>query len=412
MAAIILRRCGAAVAGTMVLAGSVTAAPGATRVVSTTDSEPAYLPLAVGDVVLWSSVRDGVPHVWEATRGGDGWSVPRSIGAAGDVAVTADSGGGRTLAIIGSVSGAPRLMERTAGGLWDVVATLGSAPLARYVALDVSARGEAVVASVRRVGRSHVRVVVSTSRAAGEWTAAHALGARLPLYEGWTGPQVAVDDAGRATVVWGRTGRVVAAAGVVNGRWAGPRPYGHGVPSVAAAGSRTVVTWVEGLHTVMAAGRGAWGLTPPRAAVRVGAGTAIGETIPAVAADGAAVVAYTPQIGASGPARRYRTRVAAVRGARTGEWGRPTFLSAPLPVTAHPLAPTVAAASASDVLVAWRAGTALRAARTGPDRAWNTPVTLGDAGDDTRAVTATGAAGTWLAWSDSGHAVRVSESGP
>lgn len=384
-------------------------------VVSTPPAQPAYAPVTAGDTVLWSSVMAGVPQAWQARWDGSGWSAPVEAGDPGEFVVTGDAGGGRTLAVVASGAGASataRLVERVGPGPWAQATGAPSPASSRAVAVAVGARGEAVIAWARALDARRARITVAWSRRPGRWSAPTPLGAPVPAYEGWTGPRVALSDDGRATVVWDRAGRVQAAAGVVGGRWAAPRAYGHGTPAVAAAGSRTVVAWVDGLRRVMVAGRGAWGLTPPRVAVQVPRGQAVGEVVPAVAADGTAIVVYTPQTGVTGPARRYRIRVTAVRGLRTGMWGVPAPLSPPLPVTSAPVAPTVAVSSATDAVVAWRTGSEVRSARWSGSAGWTSAEVLGTAGRDTRPVAAPATPGAWVAWTDAKRAVRVATAGP
>lgn len=184
--------------------------------------------------VRWGGAR---PRVMTAGRGDDGtWGAPAllpgSLGA-GEVEVAFDGRGGAVA--VWTRGREVRAARRTTSGEWSAPERLHRTAAGRrgtrpgYLQLAVNHRGRAVVAwetvDDDRDGvyaRSRVQAVVGT--AAGAWTRARRLSTRG--VEGIR-PEVALDRAGRATVVWAdlldRRWRVMAASRAVRETWSDAR---------------------------------------------------------------------------------------------------------------------------------------------------------------------------------------------
>ena len=266
--------CSAGVAFTTALALGVSpsaAAPGWGPVVdltgpgrSTYTSDVAVT--ARGKVLaLWQRGTGRRAHLYTARRRHGGWTGPARVPGTGGVTdAVADFDDSGALVVVWASGRHVLAARRPAGRPWGTPVTLATTPSGSangtypgYLALDVSARGRAVVAwqtidddADTVYARTRVQAVVAGPR--GDWGSVRTLSTRHAAFR----PQVGLDDRGRATVVWseqtGRTGsRVMSASRPVGGGWAATslsrRGTDTGLPSLAVAGSgRLAVAWSYG----------------------------------------------------------------------------------------------------------------------------------------------------------------------
>ena len=268
--------CSAAVAMTTVLAVGAppaVAAPGWGPVVDLTGPGPATY---TSDVAV--SARGRVVAVWQRGTGrrahlfmarrrhGGGWTDPARVpGTRGVTDAVAHFDGSGALVVAWASGRHVLAAQRPTGRGWDTPVSLATTPSGSangtfpgYLALDVNARGRAVVAwqtvdddADGVYARTRVQAVVAGSGS--DWGRVHTLSTRYDAFR----PQVGLDDRGRATVVWseqtGRTGsRVMVASRSVGSPWAAARSLSRrhtdtGIPSLAVAGSgRLAVAWSYG----------------------------------------------------------------------------------------------------------------------------------------------------------------------
>lgn len=367
---------------------------------------PASWAFPAGDTVAWRAASGAT---WAASATAGVWSPPSAVSPRSLAGLA--SGGGSTLVATADVTGnfAFEVREAGAAGAWTVIPGLEGRTAREGLALALNARGEALVAWVERIGSGDLsRVFVAWRRPGQAWSAPKRLGGRYSFGEGDGGVRAALDDSGRGTVVWSPRGRRTAAVGVVFGRWAAPRRYGTGSAKVVAAGNRTLVTWVApDQHAIRAATMGAFRLAPPRTVLTVPAGIFIADVYPAVAADGSAVVAYTPQ-----RVRRTGTTVrrAAITRTPAGAWSRPVPLSAAAPLGFGLPWTTSSVAGDGALTVAWRRAGRVEA-RTGRiGQPWGPVIQLGTGSSAALPLAAPSpAAGARITWVDRSGAVQVAD---
>lgn len=392
------------------LAAALAVVPATAAVTPTTlsgpGSQPASWSIPAGDAVAWTTASG---ETWGATATDGVWSPASAIAPTALFGLAA--GGGSTLALtVDVVTGgfAPEVREAGAGGAWTPVPGLEGRSARGGAAVAVNARGEGLVAWATLADPSgRYRVFVAWRRPGGAWSAPKQLGRKFRMGEGETGLRAALDDAGRGTVTWTSRGRITAAVGVVFGKWAAPRTYGTGSATVVAAGSRTVVAWVEGRQRVIRiATMGAFRLSPPRTVLVAPAGIAIADVYPAVGPDGTAVVAYTPQ--RIRPGTGTTVRRAAITRSPAGAWSRPVTLSPPAPAVRGIPWTTASVARDGTLAVAWRQADHIEARTRRIGGAW-APVTVPGTVTGSAIPTAapSPAAGARLTWVDSARVVRV-----
>ena len=186
-----------------------------------------------GDAVaVWQSIEGGSWTARATTRtAGGSWSAPASISAPGESVYAlqvAVDGAGSAIAVWQVLDGdyfnyAIQAATRPAGGAWSAPVNLSPAGENSELAqVSVNARGDATVVWERfEAGQRIVRAV--TRPASGGWSAAASLSAAGPVS---LHPQVAVDGAGDATVVWerydGSSFRIEAATRTAGGGWSAP----------------------------------------------------------------------------------------------------------------------------------------------------------------------------------------------
>lgn len=268
--------CSAAVVMTTVLALGVSpaaAAPDWGPVVDLTGPGTATY---TSDVAV--SARGRVVAVWQRGAGrraqlytarrkpGGGWTGPARVpGTRGVTDAVADFDGSGALVVVWASGRHVLAVRRPAGRSWATPVSLATTPSGSangtfpgYLALDVNARGRAVVAwqtidddADAVYARTRVQAVVAGRGDA--WGPVRTLSTRHAAFR----PQVGLDDRGRATVVWseqtGGTGsRVMVSSKSAGGPWAAARSLSRrdtdtGIPSLAMAGSgRLAVAWSYG----------------------------------------------------------------------------------------------------------------------------------------------------------------------
>ena len=279
------------------------------------------------------------------------WLAPKSLSATGsgsDLSIALDAAGDAFT--VWARSGTAQAAERPAGGSWSAAQGIsGSCVDASGVQLAVNAAGRAVaVWECPKVGNTIVQAAMRSAR--GSWSAPHDLSA--PGHDAHA-PQVALDRAGDAVVVWARSNGtdvvVQAALQRANGGWLAPQDIsGPGVdvdrPDVALdAHGNGVAVWQssDGSSSVIrAATRSAAGSWSTPQALSSGGYS----ERPHVGVDsaGEAVAVWS----ANGAHVRVR---AAVRRAGGG-WGQPETLSGP---AADALQPQLAVSPRGSAVAAW-----------------------------------------------------------
>jgi hypothetical protein len=218
------------------------------------------LELAAADdgtaLAAWVRGRGRETRLMTAVRSPDGtWRRPSAVPGtrnASEVEVAFD-GQGRAV-VVWTKGRAVKATRRSPSGSWGRHVALHRTPtgrrgtLPRDLVLAVNERGRAVVAWATAdddrdavYARPRVQAVVGT--AAGTWSRARTL-SKPGAASG--SPEVALDRAGRATVVWGEArrggSRVVAASREIGGPWQGPQGLSRwwkqtGSPQLAALAS-------------------------------------------------------------------------------------------------------------------------------------------------------------------------------
>lgn len=275
--------------------------------------------------------------------------------------VVATDGGAAAVAVWESGTGGPIEASIRSGRTWTA-ATAISRGGGRDPSVAMGPGGEAVaVWQWQPVGGTRT-IEVSTGRADGAWTAPAMLSAKGATARD---PQVAVDGAGRATVVWRRDARgddavVEVAAQRPDGTWEMPRPISAGGtrarrPRVAVApNGAAAVVWeqrVDGVQGVAAATRGPDGTWSAPTVVSTGVRStqepdvAVGPLGAAVAVwigrDGGGIAVFTSM---HGEGTGWSAPVAIGRGAdRPRELARPGRADTAADVTVLPDGRAVAA---------------------------------------------------------------------
>ena len=248
--------------------------------------------------------------------------------------------------------------------------------------------------------------------AGGPWGPAAAISAPGEL---GAQPQVAADDAGRATALYlalaARPGPGVEATGTVrvadrqaSGAWAEPATLSGGAPAsdpalAAGSGGERVAAWVEhdgGGETVRAARAGATGAWSAPASLGSGAGTVSGVRA-VVDGDGVATVVWSRQVDT------HEWAVEAATARPDGGWTGPATIGAGDANMTR--GPAVGVAADGAVTAVWTfAGTVRAATRAGAASPWSAPQQVGD-GD----FGAGGGANLWpsLAVAPDGRALAV-----
>lgn len=357
------------------------------------------------------------------------WLAPKNLSAAGnggDLSVALDAAGDAFA--VWTRSGTAQVAERPAGGSWSAARNLsGGCVNATAVQLAVNAPGRAVVVWECPKGGNTV-VQAATRPPRGAWSAPRDLSA--PGHDAHA-PQVALDRAGNALVVWARSnGTDVVVQGApqhANGPWLAPQDVaGAGLdvdrPDVALdAHGNGVVVWQssDGSSSVIRAATrtaaGAWS-TPQalssggyserpqvgvdaagnavavwslhaaqvrvQAAVRrAGGGWGQTETLSGGAADALQPqVAVNPRGGAVAAWASFDGRTYVIQGAtraRGGSWSSVQDLSSRSPDLG---APKIALDAAGDAVAVWRglrgARERIQAARHPASGVWSAPAVL------------------------------------
>jgi hypothetical protein len=279
------------------------------------------------------------------------WLTPKGLSAAGnggDLSVALDAAGDAFA--VWARTGTAQASERPAGGTWSAPQGIsGSCVNANGVQLAVSPAGRAVAVWECPKGGNTI-VQAATRAVGGGWSQPHDLSA--PGHDA-NAPQVALDRAGEALVVWSRSNGtnvvVQAAMQRTNGTWLAPQDVsGPGLdvdrPDVALdARGNAVAVWrrSDGSSSViLAATRTAAGLWSTPQALSSGGYS----ERPRIGIDSAGDAVVVWSLNAA------HVRVQAAVRRAGGSWGQPETLS---DSAADGLQPQVAVNLRGDAVAAW-----------------------------------------------------------